>query len=180
MTTGPEDPRDEQPTPPSPYGAPPPPPSPYGAPYGQPQQPQQPYQQPYGQPYPQQQYGQPSPQPPAYGQPYQPSPPYGPGATAPNDGMGIASMVVGIVALFLACGYGIGLLASPVALGLGLASKRRIDRSEGRLGGRGFAQTGFILGIVGSVLLVLAIVVLVIVIIAGVNGAFDDAGTTTY
>jgi hypothetical protein len=177
-TTGPEEPSDERPTPPSPYGAPPPPPtqrfdqqmqqqfgtppappSPYGAPA--------PHGQPYGQPYPQP-YAQQQP----YGQPYS--------ATPPNDGMGLASMIVGIVSLVLMCGYGIGLLGAPVALGLGLASKKRIDRSEGRLGGRGFAQAGFILGIVGTVLLVLAIIVVVIIIIAGVNGAFDEPGTSTF
>jgi hypothetical protein len=165
MTTGPENPygqdnpygQPEQPAPP-PYGAPQQPP--YGAPGpGYPQQ--QPYQQPYGQSY----------QPP-YGQaPY--------GMAPPNDGLGIAAMVVGIASLVFMCAYGIGLLGSPAALIMGRISMKRIARSEGTLGGRGFAQAGFILGIIGTVLLVLAIAAVAVLVIAAANGAFDDSGTTS-
>jgi hypothetical protein len=150
MTTGPDD----------PYGQPPPP---YQPPAPPPPSQQQP---PYGQP----SYGQPSY--PPYGTPGYPVPGYTP--TPPNEGMAVAAMVVGIVALVLSCGYGVGLLGSPVALVLGRVSMKRIDASGGQVGGRGMAQAGFILGIIGTILLVLAIIVLVIIIIAAVNGAFDD------
>ena len=83
-------------------------------------------------------------------------------------------MVVGIVSFVLACGYGIGFLGSPVALVLGRISMKRIDQSGGQLGGRGMAQAGFILGIIGTVLLVLALIALVVVIVIGVNGGFDE------
>ena len=131
-------------------------------------------------------YGQPGP---PYQQPYQqqpggyPQPPYGgylpPSYTPapPNEGLAVASMVVGIVSIVLSCGYGIGLLGSPVALVMGRVSMKRIDRSQGQLGGRGMAQAGFILGIIGTVLLVLALVGLVILIIVAVNGGFDDSYT---
>ncbi|GAA4700470.1 DUF4190 domain-containing protein [Nocardioides conyzicola] len=169
MTTGPENPYGEQePTEPpthQPYGAPTTPP-PYGAP-------QQPYQQPYQQaPYPQQGYGQPYQQP-AYGQPV----PY---VTAPpTDGLALGALITGIAALVLSCAYGVGLLASPVALVLGKVSMNRIARSQGQLGGRGLAVAGFVLGIVGTVLLVLAIAVVVIIIIVAINDpdAFDDASS---
>ncbi len=72
-------------------------------------------------------------------------------------------MITGIVSLVLACGYGVGLLASPVAWYLGKSSMNRIDASQGQLGGRGMAQAGMILGIIGTVLLVLAIVAAVVV-----------------
>jgi hypothetical protein len=172
MTTGPEDPSGEPDpgTPPThqPYGAPPP--DPYQQPYGQQPYGQQPAGQPYGQqPYGQQPYGQ-------YGQQQYPQQPqYGYPVAPPTDGMALGAMITGIAALVMSCAYGVGLLASPVALVLGKISMNRIDRSEGRLGGRGMAVAGFVLGIIGTVLLVLAIVVLVIVIIAGVNGAFDDS-----
>ena len=175
MTTGPDDqqgaPDPGVPPTHQPYGAPPPPPSGGHPTQGFDQQMQQQYGSPYGQPYPQPQqpYGQ---------QPYGYPAPYA--APPPNDGMGVAAMVVGIIGLVGMCLYGGGLLLSPVALGLGIASKRRIDRSQGQVGGRGFAQTGFVLGIVGTVLLVLAIIALVVVIVAGVNGAFDDPGTSTF
>lgn len=139
------------------------PPSPYDP------QSSSPPQQPYGPP-PQQPYGQ-YPQPP-YGLPPGYHPP------APNEGMAVASLVVGIASLVLSCLYGIGLLGSPVALVLGRISRRRIDASHGQLGGRGMAQAGFILGIVGTVLLVLAIIALVVVIVVAVNGGFDDGGTS--
>ena len=118
-------------------------------------------------------------QPPAYGQPQYPA--YGgpgipPGypVQQPNEGMAVAAMVIGIVSLVLACGYGVGLLGSPVAMIMGRVSMNRIDRSNGQLGGRGMAQAGFILGIVGTVLLALAIIAVVVIIVAAANGAFDD------
>jgi uncharacterized protein DUF4190 len=165
MTTGPDNPygAPDPGTPPThqPYGAPPPPPPPYGAP--QQQYPQQPgYGQPYGQP--------------AYGQP-----PYPYAVTPPTDGLALGAMITGIAAFVLACLYGIGLLASPVALVLGRVSMNRIKRSEGRLGGRGFAVAGFVLGIIGTVLLVIVVAVVVILIVVYVNDphAFDDSGSGT-
>jgi hypothetical protein len=150
MTTGPENPYGEQ-DPGTPH--PQPPPNPYQ------QQPS--YQQP---PYPQQ-----------YGQPYPQQPPYGYPVAVPTDGLAIGAMITGIAGLVMACAYGLGLLASPVALVLGKVSMNRIARSEGRLGGRGMALAGFILGIVGTALLVLVIIGLVIVIIVAAN---DDSSST--
>lgn len=170
MTTGPENPYGEQEpgTPPThqPYGSPPPPAPPYGAPspYGAPQQG---YQQPgYGTPYQQPGYGQP-----AY--PYATAP--------PTDGLALGSMITGIAAIVLSCAYGVGLLASPVALVLGKVSLNRIKRSQGQLGGHGFALTGFILGIIGTVLLVLAIIAVVIIIVVAINDpdAFGDSGSAS-
>jgi len=155
MTTGPENPYGEQQPPPPQY----------------PQQPSYPQQQPG---YPQQQPGYPQQQPgyPAYG-----APGYPPGyaASPPNEGLAVASMVIGIVAFVLSCGYGVGLLGSPVALVMGRVSMKRIDQSGGQLGGRGMAQAGFILGIIGTVLLVLGLIALTVIIIVGLNGGFDDS-----
>ena len=144
MTTGPE----------NPYGEPDPEVPPTHQPYGAPQPPYGAPQPPYGapQPYQQQPYQQPYPQP-AYGQQ-----PYPYAAAPPTDGLALGSMITGIAALVLSCAYGVGLLASPVALVLGKVSMNRIARSQGQLGGRGLAVTGFVLGIIGTVLLVLAIV----------------------
>ena len=152
----------------NPYGTPPPP-NPY-----QPNQ-QPPYQQPYDQPqYQQPQYQQPyppygAPQPSGYPPPYQ--------VTPPNDGLGLAAMIIGIVSLVLSCGYGIGLLGAPAALIMGRISMKRIDRSQGTLGGRGMALAGFILGIIGTVLLVLAIIAVVVIIVIAASGGFDDSST---
>lgn len=85
-------------------------------------------------------------------------------------------MITGIAALVLSCAYGLGLLAAPVALILGRVSMNRIKRSEGRLGGSGLALTGFILGIIGTVLLVLVIIAVVVIVVAAINNpsAFED------
>lgn len=153
--------------------------NPYGAPqqpqYGNPYQPQQPPQPPYQQ----NPYGQPQ-----YQQPYQPQPPYQQPSgyppyqvTPPNDGLGVAAMIIGIISLVGMCGYGLGLLGAPAALIMGRISMKRIDRSEGRIGGRGMALAGFILGIIGTVLLVIAIIAVVVLIVVAANGGFDE---TTY
>lgn len=145
-------------------------------PYGQPPDEQQPqYGQPqygaqptYGQPtYGQPQYGQPRYGQPQYGQPAYGGPPagYPQAASAPTDGRATAAMIVGIVSLVLMCGYGVGLLGSPVAWWLGQTSVRTIDASNGQLSGRGMAQAGKILGIIGTVLLVLLIVAVVVVVV---------------
>ena len=177
MTTGPENPADTPdpgtPPTPNPYGAPPPAPYQQPAPYQPPAQYQQPnpYQQPTAQPpygwgeqQPEGQYGQlPAPYPQQYGYPVAPR----------NEGMGVAAMVTGIVALVLSCAYGLGLLASPVALVLGKVSMNRIKRSQGQVGGRGFALTGFVLGIIGTVLLVLWVGLIVTLVIGELNGSID-------
>jgi len=148
---------------------------------GDPDQPEDPYrvppaqsdepgqgQQGYGQPQPGQgQYGQP-----AYPQYGQPAYDGYPAAPPPNHGGALASMIVGIASLVLGCIAGIGLLGSPVAWWLGAKAKREIDASQGRLGGRGMAQAGFILGIIGTVLLVLAVVaVIALVAVATTQGS---------
>ena len=86
-------------------------------------------------------------------------------------------MIIGITALVLSCLYGIGLLGAPAALIMGRISMKRIDRSEGRLGGRGMAQAGFILGIIGTIFLVLAIIAVIVIIVVAASGGFDDTST---
>jgi len=133
----------------------------YGQPYGQ--QPGQPYGQ---------QYGQGAPGPGAgYGYPAAP-PPYGyaggPGGYGwqnrplPN-GKSVAAMVLGIISLAVVStcwGSFLGILTSPVALGLGLSARRAVDRGE--LSGRGQAMAGFVMGILGTVLSAIIITVLVL------------------
>ena len=154
------------------WGQSPEPTAPYGQqpPYGQPQPPAYGHQP--GQPQP----GHYQPQQPPYAQPNHGYGGYAP--PPPQDGQALAAMIVGIVSLVLACGYGIGLLGSPVALFLGRASMKRIDASHGQLSGRGMAQAGFILGIIGTVLLVLTLILVVVLIVAFIQtGGFDS---TTY
>lgn len=137
-------------------------------PYGG--QPQSPYDQPYQQP-----YGQPQP-------PYQQ--PYAQAAynayRAPDDPGAQTSMIIGIVSLALGLMCGVGFLGSPFAWVMGARSKRRIDASNGQLGGRGSAQAGLVLGIVGTVLLILGIIAIVAMIGLFVAGIASDPAFDTY
>ena len=90
-------------------------------------------------------YGQPGPggPPPGY-------PPYGYGP--PDHPRASTSMVLGILGLVLCQ------VVAPFAWVTGRQALREIDASGGRWGGRGQAQAGYVLGIVGTVILGLAVV----------------------
>lgn len=153
-------------TPPTGPGAVPPPTNPYAqsgpqSPYGAPAQPepQGPYAggpgylpptNPYPAPH---EYA--APQSP-YGAPYQPA--YA-GGTVPDHPSATTAMVLGIVSLvgIAFCG-GLTLVLAPAAWAVGAKSVRQIDASPGQFAGRDRAQAGKIMGIIGSVLLVLGIV----------------------
>jgi hypothetical protein len=135
----------------------------YGPPsYGQPGHDQQqgPYQQQpgYGPP---PGYGQAPPySQPGQAQPGQPQPGYAQGSygyvAAPDHPKATISLVLGILGL-VACQ-----VISPFAWVIGKRTVGEIDASQGRLGGRGSAQAGYILGIIGTVLLGLGLLVFVV------------------
>lgn len=146
-TTGPDEPHDEQqppPPPPNPYGAPPPPRPTQGFDQqlqGQFGPPQPPYGQPPGQPPGQPGYG--------YPQPYAPQAPSHPQATT--------ALVLGIVGLagLVTC---VTFLVAPFAWAIGAKAVKEIDAAPpGTYRGREQANGGRIMGIVGTVLLVLAV-----------------------
>jgi len=70
-------------------------------------------------------------------------------------------MVLGILSVVLCAAVG------PLAWWFGRRTLVEIDGSEGRYGGRGLAQAGYILGIVGTVLLAVLLLVVLILLIAG-------------
>jgi len=117
------------------YGDPPYDPQPYGQQYGVPQ--------PYGR-----QYGGPPP----YGQPQG----FPPVAYAPDHPRATTSLVLGILGIVV-CG-----VIAPFAWWVGRRTVAEIDASQGQLGGRGAAQTGYVLGVIGSALLGLALLLLVV------------------
>lgn len=109
--------------------------------------------------------------PPHQGQPYQQAPPGYPGHVpvqyAPDHPRAVTSLVLGILGIVL-CG-----VLAPFAWAIGSKTLNEIDASSGRVGGRGAAQAGYILGIVGTVLLVIyaiAAVFYVIFMISLVGG----------
>jgi hypothetical protein len=142
-----------QPGQPGPYEQP--------GPYGQPAQP------PYGQApgYGQQPYGQA----PGYGQQ-----PYGqpPVAYAPDHPRATTSLILGILGLVI-CG-----VLAPFAWRIGKKTVDEIDASNGQLGGRGSAQAGYIMGIIGTILLAIGLLVGVLVVVLAIIGAATSSSTT--
>ena len=97
----------------------------------------------------------PPPPPPPMGG-YVPPPPgaYGSmsaGYAAPrNDGLAIASLILGILSLVCTLGC-LGILLGPAAAIMGFISRQRIATSGGALGGGTMAVIGLVLGIIGFV-----------------------------
>ncbi|MCK5891381.1 MAG: DUF4190 domain-containing protein [Aeromicrobium sp.] len=135
-----------------------------------PYQPQAPYQGPGGPtPPPQGPYGQPQP---PYGQPQ----PMFSHAPTPNHPQATTAMVLGIISVVGGFMCLVPLLVAPVAWIMGSKAVKEIDASGGRLGGRGEAQTGFITGIVGTVLLVLAVIGIVLFVVLVIVAADSSSG----
>ena len=92
-----------------------------------------------------------------YGQPPVYSPASGYVASRPTDSQATLSLVFGL--LSLTCCLSI---LGPVAFFLGNSSLNRIRASGGTIGGEGLANAGRILGIIGSVILVLWVIVILV------------------
>lgn len=120
---------------------------------------QQPQQQPeqggYGQ--------QPYPQAPPPGYPAQGQVQY-----APDHPRATTTLVLGILGLVLCQ------VLAPFAWVMGRRTLNEIEASQGRVGGRGAAQAGYVLGIVGTVLLVLGLIFLVLYLVG--MAAFLNSG----
>lgn len=120
---------------------------------------------------------------PGYGQqppPYDPAqgwygqaapPPTGGYAQPANHPRATTAMVLGIVSI-LCCS-----ILGPFAWSMGKKAVNEIDASGGRYGGRGQAQAGYILGIIGTVLLILGILFFILAAVTG--GLSFQAGTTS-
>ena len=145
MTEPPEQ-APQQPTPPPQQAAPPPPPPGYPAP-------------PYGQ--------YPGGYPPAPPQPYAG---YTPPPTGPRNGLGVAALVIAIVALLSSFSVVGGIILGIVAVIIGFAGRSRVKRGEANNGG--VALAGIILGF-------LAIIVGLAFIAVWV-GVFKEVGATDY
>ncbi len=152
------------------------------------QPPQDPNQPPSGeQPgYWQQQSGQPAQDPnsqpqyggqPPYGQapqaPYGQAPGY-PMAYAPDHPKATTSLILGILGIVI-CG-----IIAPFAWRMGKRTVAEIDASHGQLGGRGSAQAGYILGLIGTILLGLGLLFAVGAVVLGVLGAMSSSSGSTF
>lgn len=92
----------------------------------------------------------PGPYPGAYPPPPMPYGDYYPGApVAARNGMGVAAVVIGVIALVASCSVAGGLILGITAIILGFLGRTRVKRGEANNGG--VALTGIILGAVAVV-----------------------------
>src|SRR5919109_535991 len=77
-------------------------------------------------------------------------------AALPNEPKAVTAMVLGILGIAV-CG-----VVAPFAWSFGKTSLDNIRASPGRYAGEGMAQAGYILGIIGTCLLILAVIFFVV------------------
>ncbi|WDV54873.1 DUF4190 domain-containing protein [Streptomyces coeruleorubidus] len=112
-----------------------------------------------------------------YGYPGYPQAGYGwPGMPpAPQNGMGVAAMVLGIISCTLFCLYGVvSLVTGILAVVFGIKGRKRAE--AGVASNHGQAQAGLIMGIIGIILGIAVIVLIAVGITAAINSdePYDD------
>ncbi|MEV0240073.1 DUF4190 domain-containing protein [Streptomyces sp. NPDC050674] len=110
-----------------------------------------------------------------YGYPAYPQSGYGwPGMPmAPQNGLGIAAMVLGIVSCALFCLYGVvSLVTGILAVIFGIKGRKRAE--AGVATNHGQAQAGLIMGIIGIILGITVIVLIAVGITAAINSDSRD------
>jgi hypothetical protein len=144
-------------------------------PYGEPEPGTPPTHQPYGASPPPYDGGQ---QPPYWsGYPQQP---YGYRPPAPKHPSSVTAMVLGIIGLvgIVSC-LGVTLVLSPFAWAIGSKAVKEIDAAPpGTYTGRDEANSGRIMGIIGTVLLILAVLIVIVlmVLLVAVGGSTSETG----
>jgi hypothetical protein len=117
-------------------------------------------------------YGYVSPGQPAY-------PPYAPhGYAPPAHREANKVLALGLIAVVGGMACYLPIFVAPFAWVIGNRVTKEIEAAGGQLGGRSEAQTGKILGIIGTCLLAVALVVTVVAIGLAVGGVFDDSGNS--
>ncbi|MEV5078595.1 DUF4190 domain-containing protein [Streptomyces sp. NPDC056159] len=94
----------------------------------------------------------------------------------PDNGMGTAAMVLGILSCSMFCFYGIfGVVLGVLAVIFGVKGRRKADRGEAS--NRGQAQAGLITGIIG---IVLGLVVIALLIVGLSYAGTVEGSSTSY
>jgi hypothetical protein len=90
----------------------------------------------------------------------------------PQNGMGTAAMVLGILACCMFCAYGVvSLVLGILAVVFGVKGRRKAERGEAD--NHGQAQAGFVMGIIGIVLGLAVMALIAVGIIAAINDDSD-------
>jgi hypothetical protein len=87
------------------------------------------------------------------------------GTVTPDHPRATLALILGILGI-VAC-----MVVAPFALVIGRGAVKDIDASGGRLGGRSMAQAGFILGVIGTVILGLSVIAGVVLVIVAAADA---------
>jgi hypothetical protein len=105
---------------------------------------------------------------------YHPPPSYPPpsySAAGGLDNRAVIALVVAILGLVLGLPLGVpGLVCGPIAYFMGKSSVARIEGSAGALGGRSFAMTAWILGVVATAAGAVVSLVWLVFILVSVSG----------
>lgn len=119
-------------------------------------------------------YGGYPPQQPGWGQ--QPGPAPFPVYAVPDLPKATAALVVGIVSVAGAFMCVLPILGAPVAWVLGAQARKQVRSAPQQWSGEGRATAGMVLGIIGTVLLVLAVILVTVLVVVAVNDptVFDD------
>ncbi len=97
-----------------------------------------------------------------------------------NHPQSTTALVLGLVGLIGGCLCGLPLLVSPFAWAISARVKREIAASHGQLGGEGNAQAGFIMGIIGTALLVVAVIAVIGLLAVGFATDSTSSVTSQY
>jgi heme/copper-type cytochrome/quinol oxidase subunit 2 len=106
---------------------------------------------------------------------YQGTPPYGWSAApvVPQNGMGVAALVLGIISCCLFCAYGVvSLVLGILAVVFGVKGRRKAERGEAD--NHTQAQAGLVLGSIGIVLGLAMITFLIVVGVLAADADSDD------
>lgn len=118
----------------------------------------------------------PAPAPGGYGYPGYPAGSYGWTGMpmAPQNGMGTAAMVLGILSICLFCLYGVvSLVLGILAVVFGIKGRRRAERGEAT--NHGQAQAGLIMGVIG---IIVGVAVIVLLLVIGISAFNEDSSST--
>jgi len=94
--------------------------------------------------------------------------------TQKKNGLALASMILGIIAIVLGIFGTLGIIVSIVAVILAIVAKNQIKADPSMAGSAGQAKGGLIMGIVG-VVLALVMVVIGLLFMNAVANEFEDA-----
>ena len=98
---------------------------------------------------------------------------------APENGMGIAAMVLGIISCSMFCLYGVlSIITGVLAVVFAVKGRKRVERGEANNPGQ--AKAGLILGIIGTVLGAAMAILIAIGITVAINSEDESDYDSTY